>query len=399
MTAAFPRRAGAVVFAALGLAIPISTAASNVLLGLLALAWLIAAPASLRAARDAIVRTPPVAAAVLLFALLCLGCFHEAATAQESTAGLSKYLDLALVPVLVWGAADARVRERALVCFGIAVVLSLYVSYSAAAGLPGLRNPEYPIGFKASVTHNIVVALGAFVFLLAARETAEMRRRIGLLALAALCAHNVLFIVIGRTGYVLLAVLLAYFVVVTLRGWRGPAVAIAACVVLLPAVYLASSNFRDRVAEVGAELSNWKPDAAHSTSVAQRIGYYRTGLQIAAEHPLTGVGTGGFARAYAEKVKGTASPATTNPHNDYVLMAAQAGIPGVALLVALYVALWVSARRLGSRLYRDLARGLVLTMAIGGLFNSMLLDHTEGMLFAWLAALVCAARASGTERS
>ena len=27
-------------------------------------------------------------------------------------------------------------------------------------------------------------------------------------------------------------------------------------------------------------------------------------------------------------------------------------------------------------------------MAIGGLFNSILLDHTEGRLFAWLVALV-----------
>jgi O-antigen ligase len=303
---------------------------------------------------------------------------------------LSKYLDLALIPVLLWGAADPAARKRALVCFAIAVVLNLYVSYSAAAGLPGLRSIQYPIGFKASVTHNLLVSLGAFLFLLAARETKDMRRRVVLAALAAVCAHNVLFIVIGRTGYVVLAVLLAYFVAVTLRGWRGPVLAIVACAALLSAAYVASSSFRERVDEIGSDLSRWKPDAADPTSVGQRIGYYRTTLQIVAEHPLTGVGTGGFARAYAEKVRGTGAPATTNPHNDYVLMAAQVGIPGVVLLVALYWTLWVGARRLASPLYRDLARGLVLTMAIGGLFNSVLLDHTEGLLFAWLAALLCA---------
>jgi uncharacterized membrane protein YccC len=30
-----------------------------------------------------------------------------------------------------------------------------------------------------------------------------------------------------------------------------------------------------------------------------------------------------------------------------------------------------------------LARGLVLTIAVGCLFNSLLLDHTEGLFFAW----------------
>jgi len=30
----------------------------------------------------------------------------------------------------------------------------------------------------------------------------------------------------------------------------------------------------------------------------------------------------------------------------------------------------------------------VLTIAIGCLFNSLLLDHTEGLLFAWLTALL-----------
>ena len=34
------------------------------------------------------------------------------------------------------------------------------------------------------------------------------------------------------------------------------------------------------------------------------------------------------------------------------------------------------------------ARGLVLAMASGCLFNSFLLDHTEGLAFAWMSALL-----------
>jgi uncharacterized membrane protein YccC len=41
-------------------------------------------------------------------------------------------------------------------------------------------------------------------------------------------------------------------------------------------------------------------------------------------------------------------------------------------------------------LERDLARGLVIAIAVGGVFNSLLLDHTEGLLFAWLTAVLYA---------
>jgi len=102
------------------------------------------------------------------------------------------------------------------------------------------------------------------------------------------------------------------------------------------------------------------------------------------------VGTGGFAAAYAERVRATGARSTVNPHNDYLLIAAQVGLPGLALLIVLYIVTWRSASRLSSSVHRDLARGLVIAFAAGGLFNSLLLDHTEGLLFAWLTAVLYA---------
>jgi hypothetical protein len=36
----------------------------------------------------------------------------------------------------------------------------------------------------------------------------------------------------------------------------------------------------------------------------------------------------------------------------------------------------------------DLARGLVVTMVVGCLFKSFLLDHTESLFYAWLSGLL-----------
>ena len=49
----------------------------------------------------------------------------------------------------------------------------------------------------------------------------------------------------------------------------------------------------------------------------------------------------------------------------------------------LFLVVWQQAKGLPSPLERDLARGLAIAFAVGCLFNSMLMDHVEGLLFAW----------------
>jgi len=59
-------------------------------------------------------------------------------------------------------------------------------------------------------------------------------------------------------------------------------------------------------------------------------------------------------------------------------------------LLALFAVQWRLASRLATRMDTDLARALVITMAVGCLFNSFLLDHTESLFYAWLTGLLYA---------
>ena len=61
---------------------------------------------------------------------------------------------------------------------------------------------------------------------------------------------------------------------------------------------------------------------------------------------------------------------------------------GLAAFIGLLVVAWRAARRLPTAFETDAARGLVLALASGSVFNSLLLDHTEGMLFSWLVAVL-----------
>ena len=391
------RRAAAWCFPVLGFAIPVSTALDSTVLWLIVLAWLIALPHAFPEWRKTLA-FPPIAVAAALFALLAIGTFYSDAAPKDAWKIAMKYADLFLMSVLLWAAAAMRPSNRPLQLFLLAIVLNLIVSYTVSNSIveriPGLIHtyPAYPVGFKLSVTHGIFVSFGAFVFLLLAREARTTATRAPLIGLALLCAHNVLVIVIGRTGYVLLAILLAYFVLTALRTWkaRGLALVLVAC--LFVGAYSVSSSLQERLGSVLSDLAQWAPGAADTTSVGQRLEYARTSARIIAAHPL-GVGTGGFAAAY--KGAAESSLVTTNPHNDYLMIGVQVGLPGIALLIALYVLMWRDASRLATRLDRDLLRGLVLTMAIAGLFNSVVLDHAEGLLFAWMIALVYARGAAG----
>ena len=118
-----------------------------------------------------------------------------------------------------------------------------------------------------------------------------------------------------------------------------------------------------------------------------RMQYAATSVRIIAEHPLIGVGTGGFEHAYGQQIAGTAAQASNNPHNQYLLTAAQLGVPGLILLLGIFVTLWQTTRRLPLA-EQMLARGLVLAYAVGNLFNSFLLDHAEKLFFAWAIGLL-----------
>ena len=75
---------------------------------------------------------------------------------------------------------------------------------------------------------------------------------------------------------------------------------------------------------------------------------------------------------------------------DLAFTAAQLGAVGLLALVAMFAVMWWQAGRLEPPA-RVAARALVLTIALGCLLNSFLIDHTEGMLFAWMAGVLLAA--------
>ncbi len=377
----------------LGVSIPISVALDNLLLLAVALAWL--AAGHYRETLTIVRENPVAQAALALFGLLALGLVYGSRNPGDGLRYLGKYVDLLFVPLFLGFFQDAKTRERALLAFSLAAVASVVASHMAyldmlsqSSLLP--RVASYPTGFKSSITHSLIVGYSAFFFAVLAREEINKTRRIALSLLALLAAHNVIFMVIGRTGYLVLSTLFLYFFMVTF-GRRGILFYMVAATATFSTAYVVSDTFYQRANVTIEETADWKPGKPSDTSVGLRLEFYTTSLRIIREHPLIGSGTGSVPVVYARAVSGQNMVATRNPHNEYLLIAVQIGLIGLACLLYLFWRQWQFAGRLVQPLYRDLGRGLMLTFVIGCLFNSLLLDHTEGLLFAWMSALVFSA--------
>jgi O-antigen ligase len=375
---------------AIGFSVPISVALDNVLLAVIAACWLAAGAwrETWRLARD----NATALAAVALFALLVLGSLYGDHGPGGAGTYLLKYLDLLFIPVFAFLLRDPVLRRRAIHALAAALGLVLLISYLTAAGMPVakplLGSPGNPVAFKHYLTHGILMAYAAFLFAELALAAASRAPRLawGAAALAALV--NVLFMTQGRTGYVLAATLALYFGYARGR-WRGLAVSAVAVAAVFALLSQMPGSFQQRLG-LGAEQTPTEAADAARISSQQRLEMYHTSLEIIREHPLVGIGTGSFPKAYAERGGANLLPDLRNPHNEYLLFTVQLGLPGLIALLCLFWLHWRHAPRLATPLECHLARGLVVAIATGCLFNSLLLDHTEGLLYAWLTGTLFA---------
>lgn len=374
----------------IGFGLPISTALGNIATGLFLLAWL--AGGNWRSRWQRLRANPATLAIGTLLALAAVGTLWSMGSAKETLRYFEKYAALILALCLFSVPLERTLRQTALRGFSCAVIVTAIVSFGFKYGIvPAAwfpeRLPSNPAVFKLHITHGFFMAIGAYFLLIEAMSETDRRWRFGFALAAMLAAANAL-VIEGRTGYLVLAVLLAYLFVQRFR-WRGALVS----VVLLAAVVLVAQQFPEsaamrRMATGMEELKAWQrgEKVEESSSMGLRMQFAATSLKLIEAHPLLGVGTGGFETAYRVATS-EGNVVTNNPHNQFLLTTVQFGIVGLIVLLALFVVLWRVSGRFEFR-DRLLAHGVLLAYLVGNLFNSFLYDHSEARFFAWAIGLL-----------
>jgi O-antigen ligase len=387
----------------IGFSVPISVALDNVLLAILLLCALF----NIRAIAQNVTHNPAARAAWLLFAALVLAMLYGETPLREAVGVLGKYADLAFIPLFMLMLSNDAHRRSAQYAFLAAMAVTLLLSWLVGLGILPVQHwmdkavaVDNPVIFHSHITQNNMMALAVFFALLNLRDAATHSARAAWGLFALLGAINVFFMVQGRTGYIIMMILLVWFIWTTLArimrkrgkpwGWQQGVAVILIFAGLSVTAYQASSRLQERVDLVASEYRAWQPNHGKDTSTGQRLDFYYHTLQIMQQHLVFGVGTGGFAAAFAQQTAGTEVKQTTNPHNEFLLVAVQTGIVGLALLLYLFYSLWRYAPQLGTSFEQDAARGLVLAYLVNSTVNSPLHDHADGLLFALMTAVLFA---------
>jgi O-antigen ligase len=381
-------KVGGICTALFIVAIYFSTSLAIMLSGLLALLWLLSGqfmvlPVTLK-------KNPVAAFSLLLLLCFIVGLGYGVATHSEALSMLSKYRELLFIPLLTAFLSTERTRSWAWNAFIISSVLILVISYLMHFGILNLNHQGDP-AFKSRITHSIFISFFGFFCAHKAYDEKAYQKLYWLLFIA--CAYNLFFIVEGRTGQLIAVSLVLLFAVQ--RFTKRGLVMTVLVVCILMALFLNYSDKATRFNEGVVNMqSDLKPGPEQSqTSMGQRYMFWRYSMELIAEKPLLGHGTGSFAKEY-ERITNTETMKAKNPHNEFLMISVQLGAVGLFIYLGFLASQYYLSKKLANQ-EKCLAQGLLFTLIITSLFNTPIMDHTEGHWFLMMIALCFSSLSTG----
>ena len=188
----------------------------------------------------------------------------------------------------------------------------------------------------------------------------------------------------GRTGYVISASLVCWYIWNLTDRFTLRLSGLSLLVIFGWVTYLQSSVVQNNVHRTVNKLTFYFTEGRVLDSTGLRIGWIMTGLEGWTHKPMLGHGTGSYPSEMMNYVpEGQEKLKSANPHQQYVLFLFEQGLIGVLLFVAFLLALfWQTI------LQKDyVSQGIVLMMILGSGINSSFLDGTESQFY-WILLLL-----------
>lgn len=330
---------------------------------------------------------PFVIIGLTLFTWLTLQIFHSNSTLQESLEHLGKYRELLLLPLLLFFLRkSSKASYRLYYTFLFLMAFTVLHSWGQFFGIftETLIGEQPHTSTLGRIAGAIMLAFSCFAYLEEAlnayRKTSKTWFIWGILFLMASIA--LLFFFEGRTGLVI------YLTLAGLLGWRflgtkGMLLNVFILITLLSIAFFFNTGINQRLNESIMELSQLG-QADFSQFVGYRSELYsKTWVLLPQALPL-GAGTGSFS---IDMTVAHAPLKVTfeNPHNEYLLILYENGIIGLLLLVLFFIYTWLYTNKCSEK-QKWLIRYLIITLVIGCLFNSLLLDNKEAHFYMLLLA-------------
>lgn len=363
------------------------TAFMSITSGLLFILFLISGDYQLKLER--IYQNPGAVIAIIFLIAYGVGLTYTSAPHKDAFTFFLKYDKLLLIPIVVSLLSSETYKKYCINAFLICTLIVLIISYLKWLGI----YPHTDIGqgfsvYKGRIAGSIIMSFGAYLMLARAKNTKGSHRAAWIIA-SLLAIGNIVFLVNGRTGQVTLAALLIWF---SYEHFGFKVIKYWLAILLLGITFHHfNPNYpNSRLTNIDKELASENKNGGAQTAAGLRLEFYKNTLLLIKQHPIFGGGTGSLENEYSSLVAETniIYKRVPNPHNQYLLTTQELGLIGLVLLISFWLIHWRQSYKLASAEYGMALRGLVITISIGSLFNSLLLDASEGKFYCIMAGVL-----------
>ena len=389
--------AGSWLLILFGFTLPLSVAVNNLFAILIILLWLY--KKEYRKTWEIVKNSKVVIAVLLLFSLHIIGMLWTVDVDLGLKIMRKQWMFL-LLPMMMSFVKREHIKYY-ISAFLIAISISELFSYLIWFEVipPFLRATVYnPTPFIHHTSYNPFLAFAIYLtgyYMLFDTTLSSMQKFLLVLFFFTMSIN--MFITGGRAGQVgyFVVLVILFFQFFNQHFFRAFFLSVLLVAAILFTAYSSSQIFRDRANLMVSQIQNFHNDKNTSTglshnSVGLRINYAINTFEIIKEHPLIGVGTGGYEKSY-KVINDKNSPNAElhgHPHNMYLFEMVQFGIFGlISLLSILYFQLrfaWKEKDMLRSKV----GIALPILFSVIMLSDSYLLGHFTTMLFVFFSAFL-----------
>ena len=385
-----------IIFACFSIAMP--TAWVSVASAFLLFAWIISGKYSEKF--KLIYKNPAAISVLILFSFYCIGSVYSSGNIKESGTFLLKYAKLLIIPIIISVVRTKKIRHNGMNAFLFGALILLSISYFKWLGIIPMNlglhdlpdNSQGYLAFKNRIAHNILMSFLMFVFFCKAYFDKTQWRWVWLV-IALLSLIDLMYLVGGRSGQII-ALCFILFLPLYFYGKEAYKYLLIATISIFMLHKQLEPLMPGRLLETSQEVSEHKSDV-HLTSAGIRLEMYKNTLSLIKQSPFIGYGTGALRYEYNKlaNTQDTLLKDVPNPHNQYLLTFFELGMAGFAALIFMFYRFWQHSNVIArSDTYAGMyLKGVVLTIAIGSMFNSLLLDATEGKFYCVLTGLLLSA--------
>lgn len=288
-------------------------------------------------------------------------------------------------------------RRRFLAAFlavnAVALLLSFGLTLAWVQGVFPGRMPGNVLHSHA--TQGMAFAMACFLSLWYVSGATDRRVKGLFLLLSLAFLLNIVAVTVGRSGYVAFLV----YVVAAFGIWRGAKgvlIGLAVSALLAVTIFNTSSTVRSRVMQGVYEADSYMA-ATQANSLGVRMLLYHTTLEMIAERPLLGSGTGSFKGRFsaivAERYTDWKAAPFHDPHNQYLFVLAENGVPGLLTFLFLLVSLYRASDK--RSIYGQMAAASLLAWSATSLFSGHFRTFPEGHMIVFVLGVLMPALPAG----